>query len=189
MEAIMVSILSLWLPILVSAIFVFIVSTAVHMVFKYHNSDFARLSDEDGVMQDLRKYNIPPGDYAMPRAVTSKEMAAPEYAEKAKNGPVALLTVAKNGMPKMGKALMLWFIYTIVVGIFAAYIAGRALGPQAPYLAVFRFTGATAFIAYTIGGWQDTIWYNRKLSTTIKNTIDGLIYGLVTAGTFGWLWP
>jgi len=24
---------------------------------------------------------------------------------------------------------------------------------------------------------------------TIKEVVDGLIYGLLTAGTFGWLWP
>ncbi len=36
----MVSIVSLWLPILLSAIVVFILSSVLHMVFTYHNSDF-----------------------------------------------------------------------------------------------------------------------------------------------------
>ncbi len=185
----MVSILSLWAPILVSAVFVFILSSVVHMVLKYHQNDFAKLPEEDKVMEDLRKYNIRPGEYAMPRAVTSKEMATPEYIEKAKKGPVAMLTVVESGPPKMGMSLVLWFVYTLLVGIFAAYVASRALGADASYLAVFRFVGVTAFIAYAVAGWQDSIWYNRKWSTTIKNTIDGLIYALVTAGTFGWLWP
>jgi len=184
----MVSILSLWLPIIVSAVFVFILSSVVHMVLKYHQNDFAKLPEEDKVMEDLCKYNIPPGEYAMPRAVTSKEMAAPEYIEKAKKGPVAILTVMESGPPKMGTNLVLWFVYTLLVGILAAYVASRALGPDASYLAVFRFVGVTAFIAYAVGGWQDSIWYNRKWSTTLKNTIDGLLYALVTAGTFGWLW-
>ena len=100
-----------------------------------------------------------------------------------------MMTVMENGPMKMGMSLFMWFLYSIVVGIFAAYVAGRALGPDAHYLAVFRFTGVTAFVGYTLALWQNSIWFNRKLSTTIKNTIDGLIYALFTAGVFGWLWP
>jgi hypothetical protein len=118
-----------------------------------------------------------------------KDMNSPEFIEKQKQGPVAMLTVLPNGPQNMGKGLILWFIFSIVVSIFAAYIAGRAVGPGADYLSVFRFVGATAFIAYTMSSWSDSIWYGRKWGTTIKNTIDGLFYALVTAGTFGWLWP
>jgi len=185
----MVPIMVLWLPILLSAVFVFIVSSIIHMALNYHQNDFAKLPDEDKIMDDLRKHNIPQGEYAMPRAATTKEMADPAYIEKANKGPVAMLTVMESGPPKMGMSLALWFVYSIVVGIFAAYVAGRALGPDAHYLAVFRFVGVTAFVAYTVAGWQNSIWYKRKWSTTLKNTIDGLIYALVTAGTFGWLWP
>ena len=78
---------------------------------------------------------------------------------------------------------------TLIVGVFAAYVTGRALQPGATYLEVFRFAGCTAFLSYSIALWQDSIWYKRKWSTTIKNTFDGLVYGLLTAGTFGWLWP
>jgi len=185
----MVSILSLWLPILLSAVFVFIVSSIVHMVLPHHRSDYSKVPDEEKVMGDLGKYNIPPGEYSMPRAESMKDMSSPDFIEKQKQGPVAMLTVLPNGPQNMGKGLILWFIFSIVVSIFAAYIAGRALGPGADYLAVFRFTGATAFIAYTMSSWSDSIWYGRKWSTTIKNTIDGLVYALLTAGTFGWLWP
>ncbi len=140
-------------------------------------------------MDDLRKYNIPPGEYVIPRAESSKEMSSPAYLDKTKKGPVALMTVMESGPPKMGMSLLLWFLYAIVVGIFAAYISGRALGPGADYLAIFRFTGATAFIGYTLALWQNSIWFKRKWSTNLKNTFDGLIYALFTAGTFGWLWP
>ena len=185
----MVSIVSLWLPILLSAVFVFIVSSVVHMLLSYHSGDFTKVPDEEKVMDDLRKYNIPPGEYSMPRAESMKDMSSPEFIEKQKKGPVAMMTVMQNGPVNMGSSLLQWFLFSVVVGIFAAYISGRALGPGADYLAVFRFTGATAFIAYTLGSWQESIWYKRKWSTTIKNTVDGLIYALVTAGTFGWLWP
>lgn len=36
---------------------------------------------------------------------------------------------------------------------------------------------------------QNSIWYKRKWSSTLKSMADGLVYALVTAGTFGWLWP
>lgn len=49
--------------------------------------------------------------------------------------------------------------------------------------------GPMAFLGYVPGLWQDSIWYGRKWSTTLKNTLDGIVYALLTAGTFGWLWP
>jgi hypothetical protein len=185
----MVSIVSLWLPILLSAVAVFILSSIFHIVLRYHSSDFSEVTDEEKVMDDLRKYNIPPGEYSMPRAGDMKEMSSPDFIEKMKKGPVMMLTVMKNEPANLGPSLIKWFLYSIVVGIFAAYVAGRALGPEAHYLAVFRFTGVTAFLGYTLALWQETIWYNRKISTSIKNTFDGLIYALFTAGIFGWLWP
>ena len=69
----MVSIVSLWLPILISAVVVFIISSILHMVFTYHNSDFKKIPSEDQVMDDLRKYNIPPGDYMIPNAGSMDE--------------------------------------------------------------------------------------------------------------------
>jgi hypothetical protein len=99
------------------------------------------------------------------------------------------MTVVPNGKVNMGQSLMLWFLYSVVIGIFAGYIAGRALPPGAAYLQVFRFAGATAFLGYSAALWQMSIWYKRSWITTIKSTIDGLIYALFTAGVFGWLWP
>ena len=61
----MVSIISLWLPILLSAVAVFIASSVIHMVFKYHNSDFKKMPAEDEVMAALRPFDIPPGEYVV----------------------------------------------------------------------------------------------------------------------------
>ena len=116
-------------------------------------------------------------------------MSSPEFQEKIRKGPGAILTIRGGANPSMAPYLLKWFLYTIFIGIFAAYVAGRALDAGAQYLAVFRFVGATAFACYAIGGWQESIWYNRSWATTMKNSFDGLLYALVTAGTFGWLWP
>jgi hypothetical protein len=185
----MVSLVSLWLPILLSAVFVFIVSSVIHMFLKYHKNDFRKLPDEGDVMDSMRKFNIPPGDYFFPRAVGTEEMKSEEYKEKAAKGPVAVMTVMENGIPKMGKSLMLWFIYCVIISIFAAYLTSRAVGPEAPYLTVFRFAGTTAFAGHALALMQNSIWYKRNWGATFKSMFDGLIYALVTAGTFGWLWP
>ena len=185
----MVPLYEFWLPILASAVIVFIASSIIHMVFTYHRTDFGKLPDEDKVMETLQTFDIPPGDYVIPCAGSAKNMKSKEYLDKMNNGPVAFLTVIPSGPPRMGKNLVLWFLYCIVVGIIAAYITSRATGLDAEYLSRFRFAGCTAFTGYAIALLQNSIWYKRNWAATIKSMFDGLIYALLTAGTFGWLWP
>ncbi len=184
-----VPVMSLWLPILLSAVIVFVASSIIHMVLPYHRNDFRKLPNEDGVMDALRKLGVPPADYCFPKPDSMKAMKDPAFREKWSKGPDGLMTVFPSGPPSMAKNLVQWFLYCVVVGIFAAYIAGRALQPGAHYLSVFRFAGCTAFIGYSLALWQNTIWYHRSWVTTVKLNIDGLIFGLLTAGVFGWLWP
>jgi len=180
---------ALWLPILLSSVIVFVASSAIHMALPWHKSDYPKVPNEDKVRDALRPLAIPPGDYMIPRASSTQEMRSPEFTDKLKQGPVMVLTVLPNGPIPMGKNLVLWFLYSAVVGLLAAYVAGRALPVGADYLPVFRFAGVTAFVGYSVALWQMSIWYRRAWSTTIKATVDGLIYALLTAGTFGWLWP
>jgi hypothetical protein len=185
----MVSLASLLIPILGSAVLVFLASFVIHMVLKYHWNDVATVPNEDRVMDALRSFNIPPGDYVIPHVSTPKEMKDPAFVEKRNRGPIAILTVVPPGPISMGKNLIQWFIYCVVIALFAAYVASRTLAPASPYLSVFRVTGTVAFIGFAGGVWQNSIWWQRKWSSTIKSTIDGLIYGLLVAGVFGWLWP
>jgi len=185
----MVSITSLWLPILLSAVIVFFVSSIIHMVLPFHRNDWRRLSNEDAVLEALRRFNIAPGDYLAPRPATPQAMKDPEFQAKMKAGPVLVMTVRAGGAPSMGRSLGLWFAYAVVVGIFAAYIAGRALAPGTRYPEVFRFAGCTAFVGYSLALLQNSIWYWRNWGATLRSVIDGLLYGLLTGGTFGWLWP
>ena len=185
----MVSILSLWIPILLSAVIVFVVSSLIHMLLPYHRKDFGKVPSEDQVMDALRPFNIPPGEYVIPCPDSPEARKSPEFLDKVNKGPVAFATFMPPGMPGMGASLVQWFVYCAVVSMFAAYIAGRALDPGVDYLQVFRFVGATAFIGYSVALWQNSIWYKRAWSTTLKSTFDGLVYAVFTAGTFGWLWP
>ena len=184
----MTGLTALWLPILVSAVLVFIASSIIHMVSPWHKSDYPKLATEQQVMDALRPLEIPPGDYFVPRPSSRDEMNSPAFKERVKQGPVVVFTVMP-GEFSMGRNLALWFAYCAVIGFLAAYVTGRALPPGTAYLRVFRFAGTTAFIGYSAALWQMSIWYHRAWTTTIKATVDGLIYGLLTAGAFGWLWP
>ena len=185
----MTAITALLLPILLSAVLVFIASSIIHMLPLWHHKDYPKLPDENAFIAAVRPLAIPPGDYIVPREMTREAMTTPEFKEKMAKGPIVVMTVLPPGSWAMGRALSLWFLYLVIVSVFAAYIAGRALPPGANYLDVFRFAGATAFIGYAVALWQMTIWYRRAWSMSIKVTIDGLIYSLLTAGVFGWLWP
>jgi len=185
----MVSVVSLWLPILVAAVLVFIASSIIHMLLPYHRSDYGKVPAEDDVMDALRRFNIPPGDYLLPNPFTPQGTRASDFVAKLEKGPVAMMTVMKAGPPKMGGQLTAWFLYTVVVGVFAGYVAGIVFAPGAPYMPVFRITGTVAFAGYALALWQQTIWYKLAWTSTLKSTFDGLIYALLTAGAFGWLWP
>jgi hypothetical protein len=185
----MVGLSALWLPILISAVLVFVASSAIHMASPWHRNDYPKLRNEDQVMDALRPLAIPPGDYMMPRPSNREDMRSPAFVEKVKRGPMLVMTVWPAGEMAMRRNLVLWFLYAVVISVFAGYIAGRALPPGVSYPRVFRFAGATAFLGYAAALWQMSIWYRRAWTTTIKATVDGLIYGLLTGGTFGWLWP
>lgn len=185
----MTGVTSLWMPILLSAVLVFVLSSIIHMLTPFHKGDYGKVPEEDKVMEALRPFNLPPGDYMMPRPSSTKDMSSPEFLEKRRKGPVVMFTVFPGGEVGMGKQLAGWFLYSIVVGIFAAYLASRTVPVGAHYLLVFRIVGTTAFMGYALALWQSSIWYRRALGTTIRLNIDGLVYACVTAGTFGWLWP
>jgi len=185
----MVPITALWLPILLSAVIVFVASSIIHMVLPIHKSDYRKLPEEDRVLDTLRAAGVTPGPvYHFPHT-THKEMKSPEAVERFKRGPVGLLTVIPSGPPAMGKFLGQWFLYCAVIGVFVAYLTGRTLIPGTRYLEVFRVAGTTAFLGYAAAQIQDSIWKGQSWSVTFKHVFDGLIYGLLTAGTFGWLWP
>jgi hypothetical protein len=179
----------LWLPILLSAVFVFIVSSIIHMVLQTHNSDVKKMNGEDAVLEAMRTNGVAPGSYMFPHAGTPKEMGTPEMVAKFEKGPVGWLTVLPAGGFTMGKSLAWWFVHSLIIGMLAAYVGWNGLGADAHYLNVFRVVGTAAILGYAIGHLHDSIWKGQPWGTTMKFVLDGVVYGLVTAGTFGWLWP
>ena len=183
----MVSLVDLWLPILLSAVLVFAASSVIHMALRWHSKDFKRFAAEDAVMSALRPFDLAPGDYAAPLPESMAHMSSAEFKAKQARGPSFALTILVN--TSIGRNLVKWFLYSIVIALFAAYVASLTLPVGASYMTVFRVTSTVAFAGYALALWQSWIWYSRGLGYTVRTTIDGLLYGLLTGGAFGWLWP
>jgi hypothetical protein len=184
----MVPLSALWLPILLAAVIVFVASSIMHMLLKYHQSDCHQLPDEDKLLAALRAAGVKQGLYMFPYG-SHKDMKTPAMQEKYKQGPVGFMTVFPSGPPALPKFLVMWFVYCLIIGFFTAYLTGHTVAPGANYLVVFRVAGTAAFMAYGLGMLSNGIWKGQPWSMVIKEVIDGLVYGLLTAGTFGWLWP
>jgi len=185
----MTEVTALWLPILVSAVLVFVASSIIHMAPLWHRGDYPRMANEEQVMDALRPLNIAPGGYFFPRPSSQAGMRAPEFVEKMRRGPVAMLTVFPNGEMGMSRQLTTWFIFCLVVGLFAALVAGAAIPRGGDAHLVFHLTALTALAGYSLALWEMTIWYRRELSMSLKATLDGVIYAMITGATFMWLWP
>jgi len=185
----MIPLTALWLPILLSAVIVFFASFIMHMVLTYHRSDYRKLPDEDRVTDAMRNAGLTPGPaYFFPH-FAFKEMKSPSVIEKMKRGPVGFLTVLPSGPPAMGKNLIQWFLYCVVISVFAAYLSGRLLAPGTEYLQMFRVVGTIAWLGYGAAHAQESIWSGRSWKVTFKHLFDSVVYAVLTAGTFGWLWP
>ena len=184
----MVPLAALWLPIVLSAVIIFVASSIMHMVLPYHRSDYSQLPDEEKILATLRASNLKRGLYGFPYC-THKDMKSPAVIEKYKQGPVGFLNILPSGPPALPKFLIQWFVFCLLIGLFVAYLAAHTLAPGTHYLTVFRVVGTAALLAYGLGNVSNGIWKGQLWSNTIKEVIDGLVYGLLTAGTFGWLWP
>lgn len=185
----MALLLDLWLPILLSSVFVFLASSVIHMAIPLHRGDYRKLPGEDGVRAALRAAGVPPGQYMVPCPGSMKDMGSPEMLAKFGEGPVGTLILRPNGPPRIGPALVQWFLYSLLIGVFVAYITGLALPAGAHYRQVFRVAGAVAMLGYAFSYIPDSIWKGLSWRVTLKFLLDGAVYALLTAGTFGWLWP
>jgi len=185
----MLSLAQLWLPILVSAVAVFLASSLVHMLLRWHQSDYLQLKNEDDVRAVLRAGAVRPGQHFIPFCADPKDMGKPEIVQKFKEGPVGLLVLRAPAAPSMGKPLGLWFVLNLGVAILSGYLACRVLAAGSSPLAIFRVTSIVTFAAYAGGALQQAIWWGKPWRSAAKEMADALIYAVVTGLVFGWLWP
>lgn len=180
---------SLWLPVLVSAVAVWLVSAILHMVLKYHRADYKQLSDEASVAQALRPAAKAPGVYAIPYCVDPSQMKDPAMLKRYEDGPVALISVMRSGTPAMGKYLVQWFLFCFLVSFVTGYVARHTLTFTTDGLTVLQVTGTIAFLAYGFGSFQDSIWRAIPWSNSLRSLFDAAVYAVVTGLTFRLLWP
>jgi len=185
----MTSMIALWLPILVSAALVLVVRHLIHTATLWHSGDYSKLPREADFVNAVRPLALPPGDYLVPHASRVAQAKTPESGDTVPECPLMVMTVLPSGPRTVLKGLVGWFAYSVVVGAFVAYLATHVLPFAASHLVVFRFVAVAAFLGYALALWQFPIRYARSVTMTIKATVDGLVYALVTAGTFAWLWP
>lgn len=184
-----VTLAELWLPILVSAVVVFIASSVIHMVLPIHKGDYRKVDNEDQLLETMRHLGVRPGTYMFPNASSMKECGSPEHQAKMKLGPVGHMTVIPSGPMAMGRPLLQWFLWSILVGVFAAYLGTLALQAGVPFAKVFRVTGTVALLGYAFSNVTDSIWKGVPWSITFKFVFDGIVYALLTAAVFGLFWP
>ena len=185
----MVSLIQLWLPILLSAVLVFIASSLLHMVLKFwHMPDCRGFSNEDEVRDAMRKGATGPGMYMLPFC-KPEAMKQPEMQQKFTQGPNAFVLVRSNGMMNMGAYLGQWFGFCVLVSLFCALLIAHVAEPGAPIPYVFHRVALVAVMGYAFGAIPNAIWWAHPWGSTVKHIIDGVIYALITAATFAWLWP
>lgn len=185
----MPSIADLWLPIVVAAVLVHAVSALMHMVLPHHKNDYQAAPDEAALLAAIRAQGLRSGNYHSPHVSSGAEARSEAMQLRMKTEPTVLLHVAAPGSFNMGRTIAIWFVYCLAASVLVAYIASHTLAIGASYPAVFRVAGFAGFLVFAAGQPIESIWFLRSWSSTIKNVIDGLIYGLVVGGTFGWLWP
>ena len=173
----------LWLPIVVSAAIVWLASAIMHMAMPHHKTEWAGVQDEGKLNEALS--GLAPGGYMFPFG-TMADMKNPEFIEKMKKGPNGVLTIWP-GPTNLGRNLGLMILFNLVVGVFVAYVGWHTIAAGAEYLVTFRVIGAMAFMAYGLGWIPGMVWFGGKGFWAY--TFDALVYALLTAGTFGWLWP
>jgi hypothetical protein len=168
---------------------VFFASAVIHMVLQLHKGDFQALPDEPGFRAALLKSKPASGQYMVPYCSDMKQMKSPEMVAKLNEGPCGIVVIRPSGQMAMGPFLGQWFVVCLIISFTCAYLASRLLPAGQSYLVVFRAVGTAAFMAYGYGNFAHSVWGGRPWRVLAIDLFDSLIYGCLTAGVFGWLWP
>ena len=184
----MVSLTQLWLPILLSAVFVFIASSLLNMLLRFwHQADYHGFSNEDEVRAVLRKGMTERGLYNVPYCTPDK-MNSPEVKQKFAEGPLAMICLKPGATMNMAAPMLQWFLFCLLVSLLAAML-GLVLPVGAPATHVFHTLGLAGLLGHAMGPIPNAIWWAHTWRSASKYIVDGVIYALIIGGTFAWLWP
>lgn len=184
--------MQLWAPILVSSVLVFVASSILWMATPLHRKDYGDPPDQDGLREALTRGGFRAGMYFIPwRKTGTSGDQDPRFKEHLAQGPWATLMVAGRP-PSYARTLGLWFMNCLVISAAVAYAGASAmrLGVGAPeYMEVFRVIATVAGLAHGGMAAHDTMWRGLGWRFAGVKIVDAVIYGLLTGGAFGWLWP
>jgi hypothetical protein len=184
----MLSLLSVWLPILLSTVAIFLASSLIWMVLPWHQKEWRGVADQEEAARNALR-GLAPGLYHLPHPASRAALRSPEFQRKMTEGPMAFLTVVPNGMPNMARQMISWVAVIVFLMIVVAYIATRTLGPGTEYLEVFRIVGTTGWLAFGAATLQEAVWFGRPWRSVLTMNLDALIYALLAAGIFASMWP
>ena len=176
--------INLWLPIILSAVALWVASSVFWTALPHHNQDFDPLPDEDAMMKSVTQLEIPPGRYLFPYPY---HPGADRKAlmEKYTQGPRGSLVTWD--MPNMGKNLGLTFVYFLLISAVTAYVAWAAIGGQEAltFSKVLQIVGGIGVLVFCSSGQLHAIWFPRRM---IMEFVDGIAYGLIIGLIFASLW-
>jgi hypothetical protein len=178
----------LWLPILLSAAAVWIISTIVGMALPHHKQDWIGLPDEGGFMDYIRRSGIKPGNYLFPDFRTREALKSEKVEKALKEGPVGHLSVWQTPVT-MGGKMVATFIVHLVVSTLIACLTRVALPGAAPFAKVFQVAATAGILAYSFSFIPNALWFGAYKRTIVASIIDGITFGLVTGAIFAWRWP
>ena len=179
---------SLVVPVLASAVAVFVLSSIMWMVLPHHRNDYRKIGNEDAVLDHVRAQGAGPGMYMAPHCGHSKaDRENPEIRAKLDRGPIVMLLVMAPG--NMVKFLALWLVHLLLVSFVTAYVLRHALAPGAAFVEVLRIGTTAAFMTHVLGSVPNSIWGGRPWDHTLKSMADGLVYSLATGAIFAAFWP
>ncbi|MBS0264323.1 MAG: hypothetical protein JSS02_20460, partial [Planctomycetes bacterium] len=176
--------LSLALPIVLSAIALFFTSFLSWMILELHKHDWKKLDKEDAFLAGAAQCELTPGNYMFPGCSSHAEARSEEFQKKYAAGPRGCLTVLP--VTNMGKNLGLTFLYFLVVSTLLGYLGTIAFQPGAKFLEVFRLFSTAALLTFLSGIIQHSIWFRVRV---VGHIIESVLYAAVTATIFASLWP
>lgn len=179
-----VSVVSLWLPTVLSGVALFFASFLSWMIVQLHKQDWIKMSCEDDFLDKLRELDVKPGSYMFPGYDTPEEMKSEEAAKKFEQGPVGVITVFP-GMT-MGRNLALTMVFFLVCSFCIGYLGTMAIGPASTRFDVFRFIATAGLLTFLSAIVQHAIWFRSRVT---GHVIESIAYALIIGAIFAALWP
>lgn len=175
---------TLLLPIILSAIALFVASFVSWMVVRLHKDDWRKLEKEDEFFAKVQELKPAVGSYNFPHC-TPENMKDSAMQEKLNQGPCGVMTIFPPGQ-SMGRNLGLTFAHYLGVSFCIGYLATLAFERGAAFGDVFRFVATAGLIAFLAGIIGHAIWFRIRI---IGHLIESIVYALIMGVIFAALWP